>query len=176
MSIIETPRLRMRPFTPDDLDLLAPIFADAEMMRFYPIPFTRERTAEWIAWCIRSYSERGHGLWALERKEDGLFLGDCGLISQLIEGQDEIEIGYHVRRDCWGRGYATEAALACRDYAFGTLGAAQVASIVDPLNLASRRVAERVHQTMRLFTWHKNNREMCLYMSVDSGLARSSIG
>lgn len=175
MLIIETDRLRLRQFTPEDLGALAPIFADAEMMRFYPAPFTRERTAEWIAWSMRSYAERGYGLWAMERRADGLFLGDCGLISQLIEGQGELEIGYHVRRDCWGQGYAGEAALACRDYAFETLGAPRVISIVDPLNLASRRVAERVHQRMRLFTWHKNNREMCLYMSVDPGPARASV-
>ncbi len=177
--MIETERLLLREFAPEDLELLAPIFADPEVMRFYPEPFTRERTAGWIARSIALYAERGHGLWAMVRREDGLFLGDCGLVPQRIEGAELLEIGYHVRRDQWGRGYATEAALACRDYAFRRLGAASVCSIVDPLNLASRRVAERVHQGMRLFHWERNGREMCLYFSerpVDSGPARASVG
>jgi RimJ/RimL family protein N-acetyltransferase len=178
MAVIETERLLLREFVPEDLEQLAPIFADAEMMRFYQAPFTRERTADWIARSMGLYAERGHGLWAMLRRDDGLFLGDCGLVPQQIEGVEQLEIGYHVRRDQWGRGYATEAAVACRDYAFERLGAASVCSIVDPLNLASRRVAERVHTQLRMFHWERNNREMCLYFSerpVDSGPARASV-
>jgi ribosomal-protein-alanine N-acetyltransferase len=165
VAVIETERLLLREFVPEDLELLAPIFADAEMMRFYPAPFTRERSAGWIAWAMALYAERGHGLWAMVRRDDNLFLGDCGLVPQQIEGAELLEIGYHVRRDQWGRGYAPEAAAACRDYAFGHLGVARVCSIVDPLNLASRRVAERVHTQLRMFHWQRNNREMCLYFS-----------
>lgn len=166
MVMIETERLLLREFVAEDLEHLAPIFADAEMMRFYGAPFTRERTAAWIAWAQGLYAERGHGLWAMVRRDDGLFLGDCGLVPQQIEGVELLEIGYHVRRDQWGRGYATEAATACRDHAFVRLGAASVCSIVDPLNLASRRVAERVHQELRMFLWERNGREMCLYSTA----------
>ena len=165
MAVITTQRLLLREFVPEDLDQLAPIFADAEMMRFYPEPFTRERTAGWIARAISLYAERGHGLWAMVRRDDGLFLGDCGLVPQQIEGAELLEIGYHVRRDQWGHGYATEAAAACRDYAFEQVGAARVCSIVDPLNLASLRVAERIHEQLRMFHWERNDREMCLYFS-----------
>lgn len=177
--IIETARLLLREFVPEDLEQLAPIFADAETMRFYPAPFTRERTAGWISWNLRLYAERGHGLWALIRRADGLFLGDCGLVPQQIAGDELIEIGYHVRREQWGQGYATEAALACRAYAFDRLGVPRICSIVDPANHASRRVAARVHQQMRSFIWEKNNCEMCLFCSerpVDSGQARASGG
>lgn len=169
--VIETARLILRQFVPGDLALLAPIFADAEMMRFYNAPFTREQTRGWIDWNLRLYAERGHGLWAMLRREDDLFLGDCGIVPQQIEGAELLEIGYHVRRDQWGRGYASEAAAACRDYAFAVLGANSVCSIVDPANTASRRVAARVHRSMRMFHWQRNNREMCLYLSERVGVA-----
>lgn len=163
MYIIETDRLGLRELTLADLDPLYAIFADPEMMRFYPQPFTRERTASWIAWAMRCYTERGHGLWAVERKADGLLLGDCGIVTQQIEGHELLEIGYHIRRDQWGKCYATEAALACKRYGFDQLGAQQICSIVDSLNSASRVVAARVHSAMREFIWHKNNQLMCLY-------------
>lgn len=165
MYIIETDRLGLRELTLTDLEPLHAIFADPEMMRFYPQPFTRERTEGWIARALRWYAERGHGLWAVERKTDGLLLGDCGIVVQEIEGHELPEIGYHIRRDQWGKGYATEAALACKRYAFDQLGAQQICSIVDPLNSASRVVAVRVHSAMREFIWHKNNATMCLFYS-----------
>ena len=177
MIVLQTERLTLRQFVPEDLELLAPIFADPEMMRFYPEPFTRERTQRWIDWSLGLYATRGQGLWAMLRRADGHMLGDCGLVPQKIEGVELLEIGYHVRRDAWGLGYATEAALACRDYALSQLGAAQVCSIVDPENHASRRVAGRVHRRVRMFVWERNQREMCLYCSdrpVDSNGARAS--
>lgn len=163
MIVIETERLTLRRLVPEDVEELTPIFADAETMRYYPAPFSRERTQAWIDWNLRLYSERGHGLWALVRRGDGLFLGDCGVVPQLVEGAEVPEVGYHVRRDQWGQGYASEAALVCREYALRTLGAPQVVSIVNPLNMASRAVAAKIHRRMRLFVWEKNGHEMCLY-------------
>ena len=74
-----------------------------------------------------------------------------------------MEIGYHILRREWGRGYATEAARACCDYAFSTLAYPRIVSIVDPLNIASRHVAAKVHTTMREFTWVKTGTTQCLY-------------
>jgi len=76
-------------------------------------------------------------------KSSGELIGDCGLTVQDVEGASEIEIGYHVRRDHWGQGFATEAARACRDYGFAHLGVSRLVSIIRPENLASRRVAEK---------------------------------
>lgn len=163
MWVLETERLALRQLTFDDVDDLLEIFADPEAMRFYPAPFTRDKTEGWIHWNLNSYAKNGFGLWAVVRKADGLMLGDCGPVLQPVEDRTELEIGYHVLRREWGRGYATEAARACRDYAFGTLGYPRVVSIVDPLNMASRRVAEKVHASMREFTWVKNGQVMCLY-------------
>ena len=90
-------------------------------------------------------------------------LGDCGLTMQPVEGQPLIEIGYHLKRAVWGNGYATEAALACRDYAFAVLNAPRVVSIVNPHNWPSRWVAERIHMALREFVWEKTQSTMCLY-------------
>jgi RimJ/RimL family protein N-acetyltransferase len=132
-------------------------------MRFYPAPFTREQTEGWVRWGSQHYDTGGFGIWAVVRKEDGLFLGDCGISVQPIDEGDVFEVGYHIRRDCWGRGYATEAARAARDYAFERLGAPVVVSIVDPLNIQSRRVGEKIHVAMREFQWVKTKKTMCLY-------------
>ena len=77
-------------------------------------------------------------------KSSGDVIGDCGLTRQTVDAMDEIEIGYHVRRDLWGRGLAPEAARACRDYGFAELGAQRLISLIRPENLPSRRVAEKV--------------------------------
>ena len=165
MWILETERLALRQLTMDDVDSMLPIFSDPEAMRFYPAPFTRTQVEGWIQWGLDSYAKNGFGLWAVIRKQDQLFLGDCGLVLQPVEERTELEIGYHILRREWGRGYASEAALACRDYAFSTLGYPRVVSIVDPLNIASRHVAAKVHTSMRMFTWVKNKKEMCLYLT-----------
>jgi len=163
MWILETERLALRQFTSGDVDNLMQIFGDPAAMRFYPAPFDREKTAGWIRWSLDSCEKNGFGLWAVIRKQDQLFLGDCGPMLQPVEDRTEMEIGYHMLRREWGRGYATEAARACRDYAFSTLNYPRVVSIVDPLNTASRHVAAKVHTTIREFTWVKNQKIMCLY-------------
>jgi len=76
-------------------------------------------------------------------KSSGEVVGDCGLSRQTVDGTDEIEIGYHVRRDLWGQGYAPEAARACQGYGFARLGADRLISLIRPENLPSRRVAEK---------------------------------
>jgi len=88
-------------------------------MRFYPAPYNRAGVEDWIDRSLRRYAEHGHGLWAMVLKVSGEMIGDCGLTVQNVNGSDEIEIGYHVRRDLWGQGLATEAARACRDFGFG---------------------------------------------------------
>jgi [ribosomal protein S5]-alanine N-acetyltransferase len=96
-----------------------------------------------IARAVASYAERGHGLWAMTLKGAEQVIGDCGLIAQEVEGVEETEIGYHIRRDFWGQGLATEAARACRDYGFERLGRSRLISMIRPENFPSRRVAEK---------------------------------
>jgi len=87
-------------------------------------------TEAWIRWATDSYTSNGFGLWAVDRADDGAFLGDCGPMLQPVDGELVPEIGYHIVRREWGRGYATEAALACRDVVLERLGFGRVVSIV----------------------------------------------
>jgi ribosomal-protein-alanine N-acetyltransferase len=146
--ILETPRLRFREFVPEDVDDLAMILTDAEAMRYYPVLFDRAGVEKWIARNRRRYAANGHGLWAMILKSTGELMGDCGVTVQTVDDVDELEVGYHLCRHHWGQGYATEAARACRDWAFANRNAEYVVSLIRPENVPSRRVAERNGMTL----------------------------
>ncbi len=148
MFLVETERLRLRELTMDDVDNLQGIFSDPEAMRYYPSTFDIARTQQWIQWNLDSYQTNGYGLWALEDKHTGEFLGECGITVQNVEGTSEDEIGYHVLRKQWNKGYASEAAVACRDFAFSVLNKERLISWMIPDNLPSRRVAEKIGMTL----------------------------
>jgi RimJ/RimL family protein N-acetyltransferase len=139
-----TARLSFREMTPDDLDVMADLLGDPEVMAFYSHPKSRAETLRWIDWNQRLYRERGFGLWLIELRETGGFVGDCGLTPQVVDGKPEIEVGYHVRRPMQGRGLATEAAAASRDYAREVLGLTRLVAIIDPGNVPSQRLAEKI--------------------------------
>jgi ribosomal-protein-alanine N-acetyltransferase len=141
--ILETSRLRLREFVPQDADALAAILGDPVAMLYYPAPFDRKGVEEWIDRNRERYQRDGHSLWAMLLKDSGELIGDCGCALQEVEGRNEVEIGYHVRRDLWGNGYATEAAQACMHYAFTKLGVDRVISLIRPENVQSIRVAEK---------------------------------
>ena len=144
MTILETDRLLLRVFHPEDLDAFAQIEADPEVMRFYPSgPRPREWAERGVRSFIRTQEERGFSLWAVVRKADGRLLGYCGLVPQKIGGIDEVEVGYKLARDVWGQGLATEAARACLAWGFSHLSVPRLISIIDPGNAASIRVAEK---------------------------------
>ena len=161
--ITRTDRLTIRELTLADTDSLFEMLGDPIAMEHYPAPKTHAETEGWIRWTRDSYEQNGFGLWAVTRTADGAFIGDCGPMLQPVEGNLVPEVGYHIVRREWGHGYATEAASACRDLVLGRFGFERVVSIVAPENLASRRVAEKVHETMREFFWEKSGRKMCLY-------------
>ena len=105
----DTGRLTFREMAPGDLGDMAALLGDPEVMTYYPRPKTRQEAAQWIDWNRRLYRTRGYGLWLLATSA-GDFAGDCGLTPQVVDGVTELEVGYHVRHDLQGRGYATEAA------------------------------------------------------------------
>lgn len=144
VNVLVTDRLALREMTDDDLDDIAALLGDEQVMRYYPRPKTRDEAHGWIAWNRRLYRERGFGLWIMTRKHDGQFIGECGLTVQVVDGIDEIEVGYHVLPAFQRRGYATEAAGACRDAALNRFGAARVIAVINPDNQPSRLVAERI--------------------------------
>lgn len=141
--ILETPRLVLRKYTLADVPALEAVLGDPIAMEFYPAPYDRQGVEDWIKRHLERYKRDGHGLWAMLLKGSGELIGDCGCAIQDVEGRNEVEVGYHVRRDLWRRGYATEAAQACVQYAFDHLGANRVISIIRPENIPSRRVAEK---------------------------------
>lgn len=141
--VLETKRLILREMALYDVDDLFEVFSDPEAMQFYPQPFDRQMTQTWIERNVQRYTQHGFGLWALILKQTGKLIGDCGLVVQEVDGVEEIEIGYHICRDLWGKGLATEAAQACRDYGFSQLGFDKLISLISPGNIASRRVAEK---------------------------------
>jgi ribosomal-protein-alanine N-acetyltransferase len=148
MLILETPRLLLRQFELSDADALAQVLTDPETMRYYPAPLDRAGVEQWIARNRVRYVSDHHGLWAMVLKQTGELIGDCGLIRQKVDRTVEVEIGYHVRRDLWGRGLAPEAAAACRDYGFSQLRARRLISLIRPGNVPSRRVAEKIGLTL----------------------------
>ena len=141
--ILETPRLILREFIPEDAEALARVLSDPETMRHYPAPLDRAAVEQWIARNRVRYLSDGHGLWGMVLKTSGELVGDCGLIRQEVDGESLVEIGYHVRRDLWGRGLAPEAACACRDYGFARLQVDRLISLIRPENIPSQKVAQK---------------------------------
>lgn len=139
--ILETPRLILREMTEDDFTSLHAILSDPETMRYYPQPYDEAGVRRWIAWCRESYEKHGFGLWAVVLKETGEFIGDCGISLQPIHGQWLPEIGYHIRKEYWRRGYASEAAAACIRLAFERFGYPRVYSYMNAGNVPSCRTA-----------------------------------
>lgn len=153
--IIETPRLQLREMTDDDLDFVAEMLGDPQVMRFYPKQYTRDEAALWLRRQQRRYTEDGHGLWLAEERSSGEPVGQIGLTTQEVDGVREPEVGYLLHHPYWGHGYASEAALATRDHAFDELGRSRIISLIRPVNEPSRRVALRMGmQPERRIEWH----------------------
>ena len=135
--ILETNRLIIREYTPGDFDALYEILSDAETMKYYPKPYDENGVHRWINWCIDSYRQYGFGLWALELKDTGVFIGDCGISMQNIDGEILPEIGYHVNKKYWRQGYAKEACAAVKDWLFQNTDFDSVYSYMNQENVAS---------------------------------------
>lgn len=138
---IETERLILREYTMDDFDGIYEILSDAKTMEHYPKPFDEERVRGWIRWNIENYENYGFGLWVVVLKETGKLIGDCGITMQTINGKIKPEIGYHIHKDCQRKGYATEAARACRDFIFEHTTFNKVYSYMKYTNVGSYSVA-----------------------------------
>jgi RimJ/RimL family protein N-acetyltransferase len=106
---------------------------------------TREWIHEWLRNAMEQYDQRGFGPYAVLQQDNKAFLGYCGLFYfPNVNGKPEVEIGYRFARFAWGKGYATEAAIAVRDFAFSDLKLTRLIAIIDPSNAASIRVAEKL--------------------------------
>lgn len=143
---LETERLYLRAWRPDDFEAFAEMNADADVQRHLSgAPLSRSDAWRSLATSVGQWTLRGYGTWAVERKSDGVLLGKVGIIHP--EGWPGIEVGWTLAKHAWGHGYATEAARASIDYAFITLPLERVISIIHPQNAASQKVAARVGET-----------------------------
>ena len=140
---LETPRLLLREYVPEDFDALHEILSDPETMQHYPHPFSPDETRQWIERNRARYAEYGFGLWAVILKSDGRLIGDCGITMQPIHGRMLPEVGYHIHRSHQRRGYASEAAAECIRYAFEELSFETIYSYMKYSNIASCRTAEK---------------------------------
>jgi ribosomal-protein-alanine N-acetyltransferase len=158
LTEIETARLFLRQWRKEDLEAYAHICADPEVMRYLPSTLSREQSEEQIARFARHWEERGFGLWAVEDKASGAFVGFTGLQYQddWSEGEHKTEVGWRLERSFWGNGLATEAALASLRYGFEELGLERIISIALPENIASRRVMEKAGLTLQGETRWRN--------------------
>ena len=143
-SVVETEQLFFRKLTMDDLQVLHSILSDEEVMKYYPKAFDMNKTKSWIEWNIDNYRKYGFGLWAVILKENNQLIGDCGITMQNIHNNLVPEIGYHIDKRFWNKGYATQAAKACLQYAFDVLQLDEVYCYQKYTNLPSRRVAEKM--------------------------------
>lgn len=139
--IIETERLLLREFMPEDFDALFEILSDAETMQHYPAPFDEEKTREWIKRNIENYARYGFGLWAVILKKTYQLIGDCGITIQNIDGELLPEIGYHIHKKHQRNGFAREAAKAVRDWAFLNTEYDEIYSYMKYTNAASYAAA-----------------------------------
>jgi RimJ/RimL family protein N-acetyltransferase len=141
---LETPRLLLRGWRGRDLKAHAEMSADPEVMRYLGSGRVLNQAEVWseIAVHLGHWALRGYGQWAVERKEDGASIGRAGLWNP--PGWPGLEVGWKLARSAWGQGYATEAGQAAIDWAWATLDADQLISVIQPGNARSIRVAERL--------------------------------
>lgn len=140
---LQTERLLLREMTEDDYEGLCRMLRDPAVMYAYEHAFSEEEARAWLANQQRRYREDGFGLWAVVRRDTGEMVGQCGLTWQDWDAERVLEIGYLLQRDAWHKGYATEAAICCKSYAFDVLHAPAVYSIIRDTNLTSQQVAKR---------------------------------
>ena len=160
---IESKRLTIREFHPEaDAEAMLTVYGDPEVMRY--VPGGHFRGIGTVEARLKTYaresSRRGFSSWAVVERESGRLIGDAGF--GIFQPTREIELGYTLARDCWGHGYATEAATACLAAGLSHLGAPRIIAVVDEENVASQLVAERIGMT-RLETIEAHYRPHVLF-------------
>lgn len=142
-AILETDRLLLREIEQSDFYSLCTILQDKDVMYAYEHAFSDKEVQDWLDKQLYRYENDGFGLWLVILKDTNEVIGQCGLTMQNIGNRDVVEIGYLFAKKFWHNGYATEAAIACKNYAFNTLGIDEIYSIIRDTNTASQNVAKR---------------------------------
>lgn len=145
-GVLHTERLVLRQWRESDREPFAAINADPEVMAHYPAPLTREQSDGLVDRYAAQIAAQGFGLWALSLRADDSLLGFVGIRSVPFDAHftPAVEVGWRLRRDAWGHGYATEAARECLRFGFTTLGLPQIVAMARTANLPSLAVMERL--------------------------------
>ena len=163
MFTIETERLRLRELNGNDEKFLYDILSDKETMQYYPAPFDLDRVRKSIQRSINSYKENKFGLWGIILKEQNRFIGECGITKQDIDGAVVPEIGYHINKKFWKKGFATEASIACLNYGFEKLKLSEIYIHTYIKNIPSIKVAEKLNMN-RIKEFEKYIQDYNIYM------------
>ena len=147
MIILETEHLLFRPLTLSDLDDMAALYSDPEVMRYLGGPRDRDEVERVLNGYIRDYQMYGHSFFATILKSDQSFIGHCGLLNQEVEGQPEVELGFVLARPYWQNNFALEGIQALKDYGFNELGFPSLISLIPPENSVSIHIAEKIGMT-----------------------------
>ncbi|MDP9117528.1 MAG: GNAT family N-acetyltransferase [Actinomycetota bacterium] len=142
-------RLTLRRWTDQDREPFAQLNTDVEVMRYFREPLDRAASDSFIDRIETAFDELGYGLWAVEVRASGAFIGFTGLALQTFEAPftPAVEIGWRLARSAWGHGYATEAAQAAIEFGFGTVGLTEIVSMTSVTNERSRAVMRRLGMT-----------------------------
>jgi RimJ/RimL family protein N-acetyltransferase len=148
MTELVTERLRLHPWRDEDVVAMRLINADPDVMRLLGegLPYAEAVSDEAAAGWRKHWADYGYGLFAATLRETGEMIGFIGLAQPFFmpEVMPSVEIGWRLAQEYWGKGLATEGAIACRDYGLGPLGLDRIISIIRPENTASWRVAEKI--------------------------------
>ena len=168
--IAETGRLVIRRLTEADVPAVAALWADKQVTRFMGGP----RDFETLRASFRDDLKAPPSacdLWPVVEKQSGVIVGHCGLVPKAVDGRDEVELTYVIAAAFWGRGFATEAAAAIRDYAFRQLDLTRIVSLIDPANSASERVALKLGMKFEANTERPSGKMMRVYVAAAAQLA-----
>ncbi|XKH49899.1 GNAT family N-acetyltransferase [Chryseomicrobium palamuruense] len=146
MVYIETPRLKLRDWKDTDLEPFRQLNADEEVMRFFPRTLSKEESDAFCQAIIAEIKECGFGLYAVEVKAKNEFIGFIGFHRATFESDFTpcIEIGWRLKKEAWGKGYATEGAKACLEYGFEELGFDEIYSFTAEINEPSKHVMRKI--------------------------------
>jgi ribosomal-protein-alanine N-acetyltransferase len=141
--ILETKRLVLRHQVLEDLDDLWALYCNPNITKY--IPRSRAEAQEELEWHMHGHPKHPElGLWATIHKETGKFIGRCGLLPWMIEGQYDVEVAYTIMGEYWGQGLGSEAAQAILNYGFEKLNLSRLICLIDAENIASRKIAEKI--------------------------------